>query len=99
MVPFAGWDMPVEYCGIVDELLAVRSRAAMFDVSHMGEITIVPFGMSVGRRPDTMARSDEQRPNGERGISLSTPWFSLRRRRPPPFRSLHLNGRHRPRPG
>jgi aminomethyltransferase len=40
MVPFAGWDMPVEYSGIVDEHLAVRTRAGIFDVSHMGEIEI-----------------------------------------------------------
>ena len=36
MVPFGGWDMPVEYSGIVDEHLAVRTRAGLFDVSHMG---------------------------------------------------------------
>jgi aminomethyltransferase len=40
MVPFAGWDMPVEYGGITDEHLAVRTRAGLFDVSHMGEIEI-----------------------------------------------------------
>jgi aminomethyltransferase len=40
MVSFAGWDMPVEYSGIVDEHLAVRTRAGLFDVSHMGEIEI-----------------------------------------------------------
>ncbi|HEY7475135.1 MAG TPA: glycine cleavage system aminomethyltransferase GcvT [Vicinamibacterales bacterium] len=40
MVEFAGWDMPVEYSGISDEHLAVRSRAGLFDVSHMGEIEI-----------------------------------------------------------
>ena len=40
MVPFGGWDMPVEYSGIVDEHLAVRTRAGLFDVSHMGEIEI-----------------------------------------------------------
>jgi glycine cleavage system T protein (aminomethyltransferase) len=40
MVPFAGWDMPVEYSGIVQEHLAVRTRAGLFDVSHMGEIEI-----------------------------------------------------------
>ena len=38
MVEFAGWDMPVEYSGISDEHLAVRTRAGLFDVSHMGEI-------------------------------------------------------------
>jgi aminomethyltransferase len=40
MVPFGGWDMPVEYSGIVNEHLAVRTRAGLFDVSHMGEIEI-----------------------------------------------------------
>ena len=40
MVPFAGWDMPVEYSGIVAEHMAVRERAGIFDVSHMGEIEI-----------------------------------------------------------
>ena len=40
MVPFAGWDMPVEYAGITAEHLAVRERAGLFDVSHMGEIEI-----------------------------------------------------------
>src|SRR5437867_12021984 len=40
MVPFGGWDMPVEYSGIVQEHNAVRTRAGLFDVSHMGEIEI-----------------------------------------------------------
>jgi aminomethyltransferase len=40
MVEFGGWDMPVEYSGIVGEHLAVRTRAGLFDVSHMGEIEI-----------------------------------------------------------
>ena len=40
MVPFAGWEMPVEYSGIASEHLAVRTRAGLFDVSHMGEIEI-----------------------------------------------------------
>ncbi len=40
MVPFGGWDMPVEYSGIVNEHLAVRTRAGLFDVSHMGEIEL-----------------------------------------------------------
>jgi len=38
LVPFAGWDMPVQYEGIRAEHLAVRGGAAVFDVSHMGEI-------------------------------------------------------------
>ena len=40
VMPFAGWDMPVEYSGIVNEHMAVRERAGLFDVSHMGEIEI-----------------------------------------------------------
>jgi aminomethyltransferase len=40
MVEFAGWDMPVEYTGITQEHLAVRQRAGLFDVSHMGEIEV-----------------------------------------------------------
>ena len=40
MVPFAGWDMPVEYSGITQEHLAVRTHVGLFDVSHMGEIEI-----------------------------------------------------------
>jgi aminomethyltransferase len=40
MVAFGGWDMPVEYSGITLEHLAVRERAGLFDVSHMGEIEI-----------------------------------------------------------
>jgi len=40
MTAYAGWDMPVEYSGIADEHIAVRTRAGLFDVSHMGEIEI-----------------------------------------------------------
>ncbi len=40
LVPFAGWEMPLQYKGIVEEHLAVRQRAGIFDVSHMGEIRI-----------------------------------------------------------
>ena len=40
MVPFGGWDMPVEYSGLIAEHLAVRKAAGLFDVSHMGEFEI-----------------------------------------------------------
>src|SRR2546423_7746575 len=40
MVDFGGWDMPVQYSGILDEHNAVRTAAGLFDVSHMGEIEI-----------------------------------------------------------
>jgi aminomethyltransferase len=38
LVPFAGWEMPVQYGGIREEHMAVRERAGIFDVSHMGEV-------------------------------------------------------------
>src|SRR4051812_24340406 len=38
MVPFAGWEMPVQYEGVRQEHVAVRTAAGLFDVSHMGEI-------------------------------------------------------------
>ena len=40
MVPFAGWEMPVQYSGLVEEHVAVRTKAGLFDVSHMGEIRV-----------------------------------------------------------
>ena len=40
MVDFGGWDMPVQYSGVMDEHHAVRRAAGLFDVSHMGEIEI-----------------------------------------------------------
>jgi aminomethyltransferase len=40
MVDFAGYDMPLQYTGIRDEHLAVRERAGIFDVSHMGEVLV-----------------------------------------------------------
>jgi len=47
MVPFAGWEMPVQYTGIVEEHNAVRQRAGMFDVSHMGRFEV--HGREAGR--------------------------------------------------
>jgi aminomethyltransferase len=40
MVPFAGWEMPVQYQGVIQEHRAVRTDAGVFDVSHMGEIEV-----------------------------------------------------------
>ncbi len=40
LVPFAGWEMPVQYTGIREEHLAVRRHAGMFDVSHMGQVEV-----------------------------------------------------------
>ena len=40
LVPFAGWEMPIQYAGIVEEHRAVRTAAGLFDVSHMGELEL-----------------------------------------------------------
>jgi glycine cleavage system T protein (aminomethyltransferase) len=40
MVPFAGWEMPVQYQGVIPEHLAVRGHAGLFDVSHMGQLEV-----------------------------------------------------------
>ena len=40
MVPFAGWEMPIQYASILQEARAVRSNAGVFDVSHMGRVEI-----------------------------------------------------------
>ena len=40
LVPFAGWEMPVQYAGVIEEHRAVRTAAGLFDVSHMGEVSV-----------------------------------------------------------
>jgi aminomethyltransferase len=40
LIDFGGWEMPVQYTSITDEHLAVRSAAGIFDISHMGEVTV-----------------------------------------------------------
>src|SRR6202171_6322113 len=40
MIDFGGWELPVQFTGILEEHEAVRTRAGLFDVSHMGEITV-----------------------------------------------------------
>ncbi len=40
IVPFSGWQMPVQYAGVIQEHLCVRNAVGVFDVSHMGEIEL-----------------------------------------------------------
>lgn len=47
MVPFAGWEMPVQYTGVIEEHRSVRQHAGMFDVSHMGRFEVL--GPDAGR--------------------------------------------------
>ena len=44
LVPFAGWEMPVQYTSISDEHRAVRTQAGVFDVSHMGQLRLAGDG-------------------------------------------------------
>ncbi|CAN5732752.1 glycine cleavage system aminomethyltransferase GcvT [soil metagenome] len=48
LVDFAGWEMPVQYTGILDEHRAVRQRAGLFDLSHMGELWVSGSGAAEG---------------------------------------------------
>ena len=40
LIDFGGWEMPVQYTSIMEEHLAVRNAAGIFDISHMGEVTV-----------------------------------------------------------
>ena len=55
MVPFAGYEMPVQYEGIMAEHLWTRENAGLFDVSHMGQLLIH------GRGVDARARNADAR--------------------------------------
>jgi aminomethyltransferase len=59
MVPFAGWEMPVQYTGIVDEHVAVRTAAGAFDVSHMGELRL--RGEHAGQVVDHLVTNDAKK--------------------------------------
>src|SRR4249920_3901146 len=56
IVPFAGWELPIQYTGIVDEHRAVRERAGLFDVSHMGELWL--RGPDAERAVDALVTND-----------------------------------------
>ncbi len=59
MVGFAGWEMPVQYAGVIDEHRAVRTAAGLFDVSHMGEISVRGAGAEAflqGLTPNDVAK-------------------------------------------
>src|SRR5882762_5059640 len=44
LIEFGGWEMPVQYTSIMDEHLAVRNAAGLFDISHMGEVMVQGAG-------------------------------------------------------
>ncbi len=59
IVPFAGWEMPVQYQGVKEEHLAVRQGCGIFDVSHMGEIRTA--GPDAGRLLQHLLSNDVER--------------------------------------
>jgi len=59
MVDFGGWDMPVQYSGVIEEHHAVRKAVGLFDVSHMGEIEI--RGPEAVRCADALTTNDVAR--------------------------------------
>lgn len=69
LVPFAGWEMPIQYTGIREEHLAVRSAVGIFDVSHMGQVVI--SGHQALERVQRLVTSDVRRiPEGGAQYSL-----------------------------
>src|SRR6478672_8724684 len=64
IIDFGGWEMPVQYSGILEEHRAVRERAGIFDVSHMGELEVRgPGAQSALQRitPNDVARLEDGR--------------------------------------
>ena len=55
LIPFGGWEMPVQYTSIVEEHLTVRRAAGIFDISHMGEFIV--HGVSAEEFLDLHARA------------------------------------------
>jgi aminomethyltransferase len=69
LVPFAGWEMPVQYGGVREEHLAVRERAGVFDVSHMGEVET--------RGPDALAFLQRMLSNDVARIAVGGAQYSV----------------------
>ena len=69
MVPFGGWDMPVQYRGIIEEHRTVRSAVGLFDVSHMGEFEI--------EGPDALATLQALTTNDVAALEIGQVQYSL----------------------
>jgi glycine cleavage system T protein (aminomethyltransferase) len=68
MVDFGGWDMPVQYTGVIDEHNAVRNAVGVFDVSHMGELEI--------RGPEAASLTDYVTTNAVHKLKLGQAHYS-----------------------
>ncbi len=69
LVEFAGWKMPVQYNGVIQEHLSVRAHAGLFDVSHMGEIEI--------KGPDALALCQKLTANDVSRMKVSDAQYNL----------------------
>src|SRR5437899_6662091 len=69
MVPFGGWDMPVQYTGIIEEHRCVRSAAGLFDISHMGEFEV--------RGPGALAAVQALTTNDASALAIGQVQYSL----------------------
>ncbi len=58
MVPFAGWQLPIQYDGIMAEHLAVREKLGIFDISHMGQIQISGDGFQLVKQLNRLLTND-----------------------------------------
>jgi len=77
MVPFEGWQMAVQYKGLVEEHRAVRERCGVFDISHMGVLTLQGDGVKSALQRLVPTDLDRIGP-----AKRSTPCCSTRRRHP-----------------
>jgi aminomethyltransferase len=71
MVPFGGWEMPVQYSGIIDETNAVRNSVGLFDISHMGRVHLQGDGATAMLQTLT-TNNVEKLPPGRAHYSLLT---------------------------
>jgi aminomethyltransferase len=69
MIPFGGWEMPVQFSGIKEEHEAVRTRAGLFDVSHMGEVEV--------SGPDALALVQKLTTNDASKLQVGDAQYSL----------------------
>src|SRR3954463_7719104 len=69
LIEFGGWEMPVQYTSITDEHLAVRNAAGIFDISHMGEISI--------KGPDALPFLNHLLTNDVRKLQIGTGQYTL----------------------
>src|ERR1043166_7292115 len=87
LIEFGGWEMPVQYTSIMDEHLAVREDAGLFDISHMGEVLVSGAGaetflnhtltndirkLVVGLGQYTLMCNEQERRIRERAANLSS---------------------------